>query len=712
MRSTHRLTALGGAVAAGMVVIGTAVATPTPTAPVPPAVSAAQAQANATSGAAALVANPPAGLFASAKDKFVQRTVRSAGGLQYVVYDRTYQDLPVVGGDFVVATDDSGAVRATSVAQTRALGDVDVRAAKLDQGQADAVALRQLTGAKVVSAGRKVVVADGAGRLAYESNVEGKDSDGEFSSLSVYVDALDGRVLSTVQHVAAGTGTGKWNGPAPLPLDTVKSGSTYYLRDPGISALECRDYATDTVLTGTDDTWGNGSGTNKETGCVDALYVAQTENKMLSQWLGRNSFNGNGGAWKINVGLDDQNAYYYNSRPAYVYIGHNPSGEWVASLDILGHEMGHGIDDYSGSGGFSGGGTQEFIADTFGTATEWFANESSQYDPPDYEIGERSNLLGTGPIRYMYQPSKHNNDPNCYSSSIPNAEVHAAAGPGDHWFYLLAEGSNPTNGQPTSPTCNNSTITGLGLQKAIKIMHGAVQLKTSGSNYLKYRTWSLQAAKNLYPNSCAEFNTVKAAWDAVSVPAQSGDPTCTGGPTTTTSPTTTTTPPTTTTKPTTTTPPTTTTQPGGCSGQKLANTGFESGRTSWSDPNTAIGQFGAQAPARSGTWDAWLGGWGSAHTDTISQSVAIPAGCRATLSFWLRIDTAEVDPAVYDKLVVSVGGTAVGTYTNLDKTSGYVQKTIDVSSYAGQTVTVKFAGTEDQSLKTSFLVDDTALTLG
>src|SRR5205823_14649893 len=92
----------------------------------------------------------------------------------------------------------------------------------------------------------------------------------------------------------------------------------------------------------------------------------------------------------------------------------------------------------------------------------------------------------------------------------------------------LAEGTNPTNGQPTSTTCNNSTITGLGVQNAVKIFYNAMLLRTSGSSYLKYRTWTLTAAKSLFPGSCTQFNTVKAAWDAVSVPAQAGDPTCSG----------------------------------------------------------------------------------------------------------------------------------------------------------------------------------------
>jgi hypothetical protein len=128
----------------------------------------------------------------------------------------------------------------------------------------------------------------------------------------------------------------------------------------------------------------------------------------------------------------------------------------------------------------------------------------------------------------MYNPSLVNGDPNCYDSSIPTAEVHAAAGPGNHWFYLLAEGSNPAGG-PTSPTCNNSTVTGgVGVENAIKIVYNAQLMKNSDSSYLNYRTWTLQAAKNL-DSSCAEFNTVKAAWDAVSVPAQSGEPTCSAG---------------------------------------------------------------------------------------------------------------------------------------------------------------------------------------
>ena len=265
----------------------------------------------------------------------------------------------------------------------------------------------------------------------------------------------------------------------------------------------------------------NGNATVRETGCVDALFGAQTEARMLSQWLGRNAMDGAGGAWPIRVGLADVNAFYDGTQ---VQVGHNNANQWIGAIDVIAHEMGHGIDDHT-PGGISGNGTQEFVADTFGASTEWFANEPAPFDVPDFTVGEQINLVGSGPIRNMANPSALG-DPNCFSSAIPTTEVHAAAGPGNHWFYLLAEGTNPTNGQPTSPTCNSSTVVGLGVQNAIKIMYNAMLMKTTGASYLRYRTWTLQAAKNLFPGSCVEFNTVKAAWDAVSVPAQPADPTC------------------------------------------------------------------------------------------------------------------------------------------------------------------------------------------
>jgi hypothetical protein len=149
--------------------------------------------------------------------------------------------------------------------------------------------------------------------------------------------------------------------------------------------------------------------------------------------------------------------------------------------------------------------------------------------------------------------------------------------------------------------------------------------------------------------------------------------------------------------------------------QLLANPGFESGNTSWTATSGVITNSSGEA-ARTGSYKAWLNGYGSANTDTLSQSVTIPSGCAATLNFYLHVDTAETTTTTaYDTLkaqVLNSSGTVLSTlatYSNLNAASGYTLRSFDLSSYAGQTVTVKFTGTEGSTLQTSFVLDDTAL---
>lgn len=640
--------------------------------------SADRPQARAASAAGALVARRPAVLKAGPLDRFEAQDVVSSHGLQYVPYERTYRGLPVVGGDFVVTTDSAGDILGTSVAQTRQVA-LDSVEPSVSRATARVTARRQVRQGAYDSGTRLVVVQQKRSALAWETTVRGV-SDGEASRLTVDVDARTGRVLRTQEHIAEGSGSSAYAGTVTIP--TSLSGSTYSMKNSSASTLTCQDAATNTTFAKSTDSWGTGVATSKETGCVDAFYAAEQERRMLSAWLGRSGMDGSGGWVPIRVGLNDVNAYYDGTQ---VQVGHTQTGgRWIGSIDVVAHEFGHGVDDRT-PGGISGGNTQEFVADTFGASTEWYAN--NPVDKPDFTVGEQVNLVGSGPIRYMYDPSLAGDD-NCYTSATPTQEVHAAAGPGNHWFYLLAEGSSPTDGQPSSPTCNSSSVTGIGVQKAMTIMYNAMLQKTSTSSYLKYRTWTLTAAKNLYPNSCTEFNAVKAAWNAVSVPAQASDPTCTatggtGGGTTTCTTT----------------------------GNRLLNPGFESGNTSWT-ASTGVITTDAGEAARTGSWKAWLNGYGQTATDTLSQSVTIPSGCKATLSFYVHIDTAETTSSTaYDELTVKAGTTTLATYSNLNAATGYVLKSFDVSSLAGQTVTIGFSGTEDSGAQTSFVLDDTALTL-
>ncbi|ARP73674.1 peptidase [Streptomyces pluripotens] len=145
--------------------------------------------------------------------------------------------------------------------------------------------------------------------------------------------------------------------------------------------------------------------------------------------------------------------------------------------------------------------------------------------------------------------------------------------------------------------------------------------------------------------------------------------------------------------------------------QVVANGGFESGTSPWAASTGVITNSSSQS-AHSGSSYAWLDGYGSAHTDTLTQSVTIPAGCSAaSLTFWLHIDTAETTSSTaYDRLTAKIGDTTLATYSNLDAHTGYVQESFDVSSFAGQTVDLSFTGEEDYSLQTSFVLDDIALT--
>ncbi|WP_371778408.1 M4 family metallopeptidase [Streptosporangium subroseum] len=467
-----------------------------------------------------LVEAHPAILRASARDQFLrQGSIPGKGGLNYVSYSRTYSGLPVYGGDFVVVTNPSGGVLSTSVAQNEPLNVGVTPTVSADK--AAEIAKAQSAEVTAVAAPKLSVMAQGSGRLAYEVVVNGT-AQGRESKLHVFVDAQTGEVAEKWDEVKDGQGASYYNGP--VTIGTTLSGSTYSMADPARSGVRCGGQ-TGTTYTGPDDSWGNATGTNLETACVDALYAVGKEWDMLSAWLGRNGINGTGGGFPIRVGLNDANAFWNGS---YTSFGHSADNQRQATpLDVVAHEFGHAIFQTTpgGSGGSNEkGGLNESTGDVFGALTEFYANEPAQYDPPDLSVGEEVNLSGNGPIRYMHKPSQISGHPDCYSSSVPNLEVHAGAGVQNHWFYLLSQGSSPTNGQPVSPTCNGSSVTGVGIQKAGQIFLGALQRKTTTWTHQLVRKASLEAAIQLFPGSCTEFNATKAAWTAVSVPAASGEP--------------------------------------------------------------------------------------------------------------------------------------------------------------------------------------------
>lgn len=149
----------------------------------------------------------------------------------------------------------------------------------------------------------------------------------------------------------------------------------------------------------------------------------------------------------------------------------------------------------------------------------------------------------------------------------------------------------------------------------------------------------------------------------------------------------------------------------------LLNRGFESGAVNWTATAGVITNSTGQTP-RTGSFYAWLDGYGTTHTDSLFQTITIPATANTvTLSFWLKITTAETTTTTqFDRLQVQVRNTSntvlatLGTFSNLNKSTGYVLRTFDVTAFKGQTVRIYFLGTEDSSLQTSFVIDDTSCT--
>lgn len=393
------------------------------------------------------------------KEKFQRVDAQRSHGLTYVSYEREHRGLPVVGGDFVVVTDNSGDVKYSQASQSERISvGVDPKIAKA----AAAKQAEKATDGKAVESSRLVILAWNDPALAWETVVDATTSEGLPTETFVYTDARTGKVLQTAEVTRTGTGNTHYNGyPGTVSFGTTQSGSSYVMRDPARSGLSCARQGGQ-PYTDADDTWGNGSGSDLVTACVDAMYAAGQQGDMLSEWLGRNGINGNGGFYPMYVGLQQQNAYWNGSSATF---GYAPGGQLVP-LDVVAHELGHGIFQTTpgGSGGGNEtGGLNEGTGDIFGALTEWWDNQSgSGSDVPDYLVGERADFL----IRDMANPGSQG-DPNCWSTAIPGTEVHAAAGPINHWFYLLAEGTAAGGpGKPGSTTCNGTSLSGIGIEKA------------------------------------------------------------------------------------------------------------------------------------------------------------------------------------------------------------------------------------------------------
>jgi Zn-dependent metalloprotease len=473
-----------------------------------------------------------------AKEKLVVKdVVKDADGTVHTRYERTYDGLPVLGGDLIVHESKSGATQGVSKATNKAI-KVASLTPKLSVAKAETQALTAAKAAgsdRAAADGARKVIWAGSGTpvLAYETIVGGFQDDGTPNQLHVITDAATGKKLYEYQGIENATGTGKSLYSGTVSLSTTQSGSTYNLTDATRGSHKTYNKAhgtsssAGTLFTDADNVWGTGaasSSTTDQTAAVDAAYGAAETWDFYKSTFGRSGIKNNGVAAysRVHYGNAYVNAFWDDSCFCMTYGDGEGNVNPLTSLDVAGHEMSHGVTSNTAGLNYSGesGGLNEATSDIFGTGVEFYAANSN--DVGDYLIGEEIDINGDGtPLRYMDKPSKDGGSADSWSSSVGSKDVHYSSGVANHFFYLLAEGSGAKtiNGVSyNSPTSNGSTVTGIGRAKALQIWYKALTTYfTSTTNYKAARTGTLSAASALYGSTSAEYKAVAAAWSAVNV---------------------------------------------------------------------------------------------------------------------------------------------------------------------------------------------------
>jgi Zn-dependent metalloprotease len=506
-------------------------------------------RATALAAAASLLAERAGSLgLTAAQDTTVRDVIVDADGTQHVRYDRTYRQLPVLGGDFVVHLAKDGTYRGASRATGSPISLSSVTPGVSAPKAADlaAAALRAVNAGETLKrlTSRPELVVDalhGTPKLAWRTDAVAQDSLGNPVARTVLTDARTGRQIDAWDSLESASGDGKSLYGGTVPLETTVTGSAYQLKDATrggtytgdagnktdlcILAL-CLERAPATVFTDPDNHWGTGTTADRSTAAVDAQYGTDVTWDYYADLHGRKGIAGDGkGSYnRVHYGKDYNNAFWDDRCFCMTYgDGDGTQLGPLVSLDVAGHEMTHGVTSKTAALTYSGesGGLNEATSDIFGTLVEFHAGNPS--DPGDYLIGEKIVRSGfpRDALRFMDKPSKDGSSVDCWSPTTKDLDVHYSSGVGNHFAYLLAEGSGAkaVNGVSyNSPTCDGSSVQGIGRAELGKIWYRALTVyMTSSTNYAGARTATLNAAKDLYGAGSTEYLAVGAAWSAVNV---------------------------------------------------------------------------------------------------------------------------------------------------------------------------------------------------
>jgi len=384
--------------------------------------------------------------------------------------------------------------------------------------------------------------------LAWKFNVYTK---APVSRAYLYVDAHSGEVVYTdniIKHAAAtGNFATAYSGTRALATDSYNG--SYRLREvtrgSGIETYNCKkgsSYNTAVDFTDADNNWTatEYNNANFDNVAGDAHFGAQATYDYWKNVFGRNSYDGAGAKIKSYVHFDDtpgdgkgfENAYWNGSVMTY--------GDGAArfrpltALDVCGHEIGHAVCEKTANLTYSyeSGAMNEGFSDIWGACVE-------QYNAARYGLTKSTWLIGEDidkqqvALRSMSDPKSlgqpaYYKGQYWYAGTADNGGVHTNSGVLNHWFYILTQGKSGTN-----EGGNSYSVTGVGITDAAKIAFRTEDVYlTSSSNYAAARTYSIQAAADLFGAGSAQVIATTNAWYAVGVGAA-----YTGGGTTTPPPT-------------------------------------------------------------------------------------------------------------------------------------------------------------------------------
>ena len=506
-----------------------------------PQANAADSSSRADKAIAAAKSHDAATQFGAGQEFEVVSTIVDKDGTRHARLNRTYRGLEVVGGDLVVHQSEAGTWKGSSLTLNKDLTLGVTPAVTRAAAGTKGTSARATKGINNVKLDGAALVVDATGtspRLAWRVLSGGVQKDGTPSRLATFVDAKTGSVIRTEQQIVNVDGSGQSLYGGTVPLQLTQSGSTYQLKDPTRGGTYTTDLKnaqdsymcqvagwgckTGTLFTSSDTSFGNGSTSSRESAAVDAQYGTNVTWDYFKGVHGRNGIFGNGaGSYnRVHYGKNYANAFWDGTKMTYG-DGDGVNFGPLTSLDVAGHEMSHGVTENTAGLTYSGesGGLNEATSDIFGTTVEFYSGNAN--DPGDYLVGEEFDLKQHRGFRRMDNPSSDGASLNCWSSTAGSKDVHYSSGIGNHFFYLLSEGSgSKTIGgvAHSSSTCNGSTVSGIGRDVAAKIWYRALTVyMTSSTNYKGARTATLNAARDLYGAGSTQYNTVAAAWSAVAV---------------------------------------------------------------------------------------------------------------------------------------------------------------------------------------------------